>query len=169
LKSSTGTTLTISRTGTGAGTPVVMKLDFGATTSLASNSSQVVMSNQDGEAIGTLSSFSVGGDGTVSGAFTNGLTKTLGQVALASFNNTEGLINEGNNIYNSGANSGVATIGAAGGQDTGTIRSGALEESNVDISKEFINMIISSTGFSASSRVISTSNQLLTDLLNSAR
>jgi flagellar hook protein FlgE len=169
LKASTGTTLTISRTGTGAGTPVVMNLDFSKTTSLASTSSQIVMSNQDGEPIGSLSSFSVGGNGIITGSFTNGLTKTLGQVALASFNNPEGLINQGGNVYISGANSGVAIIGAPGSQDAGTVQAGALEESNVDISKEFINLIISSTGFSASSKVISTSNQLITDLLNSQR
>ena len=146
-----------------------MNLDFSKMTSLASTSSQVVMSNQDGEPIGTLSSFSVGAMAIISGSFTNGLTKSLGQVAMASFNNPQGLINQGGNVYMSGANSGVAIVGAPRGQDAGTIQAGALEESNVDISKEFINLIISSTGFSASSRVISTSNQLITELLNSSR
>ncbi|MDP9173020.1 MAG: flagellar hook-basal body complex protein [Planctomycetota bacterium] len=169
LKSSTGTTITISRTGTGAGTPVVMNLDFSKTTSLASTTSQVVMSNQDGEPIGTLASFSVGASGAISGSFTNGLTKTLGQVALATFHNPQGLVNQGGNFYQAGANSGVAIIGSPGVDGAGNVQSGALEGSNVDISKEFINMIIASTGFSASSRVITTSNQLITELLNSTR
>ncbi len=169
LKSSTGTTLTISRTGTGAGTPVVMTLNFNGTTSLASNTSDVVMSNQDGEPLGTLSSFSIGGDGKITGAFTNGLTKTLGQVALASFNNPEGLIDEGGGVYQTGANSGVAAIAGPGTENTGSIQAGALEQSNVDLSKEFINLIIASTGFSSASKVISTSDQLLTELLNTQR
>lgn len=169
LKSSTGTTLTISRTGTGAGTPVVMKIDFSGATSLASTSSQLLMSNQDGSPIGTLTSFSVGENGTITGAFSNGLTRTVGQVALAMFNNPQGLIDEGGNVYASGASSGAAQISAPQTASAGAIRSGALEESNVDISKEFINLIIASTGFSASSRVITTSDQLITDLLNSQR
>ena len=169
LKSSTGTTLTISRACTGAGTPVVMKLNFGGATSLASSSSQLLMSNQDGSPIGTLTSFSVGEDGTITGSFSNGLTRTVGQVALATFNNPQGLIDEGGNVYAAGAGSGVAQISAPQTASAGSIRAGALEESNVDISKEFINLIIASTGFSASSRVITTSNQLLTDLLNSQR
>jgi flagellar hook protein FlgE len=125
------------------------------------------MGSQDGEPIGTLTSFSVGGDGTIIGQFTNGLTKALGQVALANFNNPEGLIAQGNNLYDQGPNSGSALIGGATANGTGTVESGALEQSNVDLSREFINLIIASTGFSASSKVISTSDQLLTNLLNS--
>jgi flagellar hook protein FlgE len=166
LESSTGTTLTVDRTGTGAGTPVTMTLNFNGTTSLASTSSDLVMSNQDGSPIGTLTGFSVGADGTITGSFSNGLSKTVGQVALANFDNPQGLVNEGGNLYNAGANSGAAQITAPESDATGSIQAGALEESNVDISKEFINLIIASTGFSASSKVISTSNELLTDLLN---
>jgi flagellar hook protein FlgE len=167
LASSTGTTITVNRSGTGAGTPVVMNLDFSGATSLSSTSSSLVMSNQDGEPIGTLSSFSIGTDGTISGAFSNGLTRTLGQVALANFNNPQGLVDQGGNLYQVGADSGVAQITAPETDSTGSIQSGSLEESNVDISKEFINLIIASTGFTAASHVISTSSQLLTDLLNS--
>jgi flagellar hook protein FlgE len=138
-------------------------------TSLTSSDSQLVMSNQDGSPIGSLSSFSIGADGTITGAFTNGKTQTLGQVAVANFDNPNGLVDDGGNKFSEGPNSGVAVISAPLSLGAGAIRSGALEASNVDISKEFINMIISSTGFSASSRVISTSDQLLTELLNSAR
>ena len=125
LQSATGNTMTIDRTGTGAGTPVVMTLNFSGTTSFASNTSDVVMSQQDGEGIGTLASFSIGGDGTITGSFTNGLTKTLGQVAVASFDNPEGLVNQGNNMYVAGADSGSPQIGTAGTGQTGTIQSGA--------------------------------------------
>jgi flagellar hook protein FlgE len=166
LQSSTGTTLTISRTGSGAGTPVVMNLNFSGVTSLASTTSNLVMGSQDGSPIGTLSAFSVGQDGTITGSFTNGLTKTLGQVAIANFNNPQGLVDEGKNIYQTGPSSGSAIVGVPGTVG-GVIQAGALEQSNVDISKEFVNMIIASTGFSASSRVITTSNDMLTQLLNS--
>ncbi len=169
LVSTTGTQLSINRTGTGAATPLNINLNFGNTTALSSTSSNVVMSTQDGEPIGTLTSFSVGGDGTITGQFTNGLTKTLGQVVLANFNNPNGLIAQGGNVYISGPNSGNPVIGAATANGTGTVESGALEQSNVNLSQEFINLIIASTGFSASSKVITTSDELLTDLLNSQR
>ena len=82
-------------------------------TAYASTSSNMVMSTQDGEPIGTLTSFSVGGDGTITGQFSNGLTKSLGQVALANFNNRDGLINDGGNLYQTGPNSGTPLIGGA--------------------------------------------------------
>jgi flagellar hook protein FlgE len=165
--SSTGSTISIDRAGTGANTPLSVNLDFSSMTAFASNTSNMVMTTQDGEAEGTLASFSVGSDGTITGGYTNGLNKTIGQVALAIFNNPLGLQNTGSNVYSASADSGAAQIGAPGDNGTGTIRSGSLEESNVDISKEFIDLIMASTGFSAASRVISTSDQLLTDLLNS--
>jgi flagellar hook protein FlgE len=167
LLSSTGTEISIDRTGTGAQTPLNINLNFSAMTAFSSTSSNMVMSTQDGEAVGTLTSFSVGADGTISGSFTNGLTKNLGQVVLANFNNPQGLINNGGNLYEAGANSGTPQIGAATANGTGTLESGALEQSNVDLSQQFVNLIIASTGFSASSKVISTCDQLLTDLLNS--
>lgn len=166
LLSTTGTEISIDRAGTGAQTPLNINLNFSNMTAFSATSSNMVMSSQDGEAVGTLTSFSVGADGTISGSFTNGLTKALGQVVLANFNNPQGLINEGGNVYIEGANSGTAQIGAATANGTGTLQSGALEQSNVDLSQEFVNLIIASTGFSASSKVISTCDQLLTDLLN---
>jgi flagellar hook protein FlgE len=138
-------------------------------TSLTSGDSELIMTEQDGSAIGTLDTFSIGANGIITGSFTNGLTRTLGQVALASFNNNQGLVDLGGNMYVSGPNSGVPVIATPLTLGSGSIRSGALELSNVDLSEEFINLIISSTGFTASSRVISTSDQLLTALLNSSR
>jgi flagellar hook protein FlgE len=169
LLSTTGTTLSINRTGTGAQTPLAVTLDFSQLTGLTSQQSQMVMTKQDGSPIGTLNNFSVGADGKVVGEFSNGLTKTLGQIAMATFNNPEGLVDQGGNLYQTGAASGLPVISAPQQLGSGSIRSGALEQSNVDLSKEFTNLIIASTGFTASSRVISTSNQLLTELLNTAR
>jgi flagellar hook protein FlgE len=169
LLDSSGTTLRIDRTATGAATPLNIQLDFDSMTSLTTRGSELVMTEQDGSSTGTLNGFSIGANGIITGSFSNGLTRTLGQVAMATFNNNEGLVDEGGGMYSAGGNSGVPVIGAPQQLGAGSIRSGALELSNVDISAEFINMIIASTGFSASSRVITTSDQLLTELLNTSR
>jgi flagellar hook protein FlgE len=169
LKASTGTNISIDRTGTGAQSPMSVNLDFSNMTELSGQNSSLVVSNQDGMPPGTLASFSIGVDGTITGAYSNGLTRPLGQVAVASFANPDGLNNVGGNVYAQGANSGVAVISAPEQLGTGAVRSGALELSNVDLSKEFTNLIIASTGFSASSKVITTSDQLIQELLNSQR
>jgi flagellar hook protein FlgE len=88
---------------------------------------------------------------------------------MATFTNPMGLNDQGGNMYTTGVNSGEAIISTPQTLGAGSIRSGALEQSNVDLSEEFINLIIASTGFSASSRVITTSDQLITELLNSSR
>ena len=169
LIASTNTTVNIDRTGVGAGTPLSFKLNFGNTTQLAGQTSTLVMSSQDGSSAGTLTSFSVGTDGTITGAYSNGQTRTLGQVAVANFSNPLGLDDQGGNLFAASANSGNAQITSPTQLGTGQLRAGSLEQSNVDISKEFINMILASTGFSAASRVITTSNQLIQELLNSSR
>jgi flagellar hook protein FlgE len=169
LTASTGNVISVNRSNTGAFTPLNIDLNFNTVTAFADTSSNLVMSSQDGEAIGSLTSFSMGGDGTITGVYSNGLTKTLGQVVLANFNNPQGLINQGQNLYQQGPNSGSPTIGAATMNGTGSITGGALEQSNVDLSHEFTDLILASTGFSASSKVISTADQLITDLLNSQR
>ncbi|HZN67984.1 MAG TPA: flagellar hook-basal body complex protein, partial [Tepidisphaeraceae bacterium] len=159
----------IDRNNTGATTPLAINLDFSTMTALTSRDSELLMTVQDGSAIGTLNSFNVGDDGTITGSFSNGLTRTLGRVAMATFSNAAGLVDKGGNQFVAGSNSGVPIITSPLTLGAGSIRSGALELSNVDLSEEFINLIISSTGFSAASRVISTSDQLLTELLNSSR
>jgi flagellar hook protein FlgE len=169
LIDSTGTNIQIDRENTGSRTPIGIKLDFSSMTSLTSRNSELVMTQQDGNAIGTLNDFSVGTDGTITGSFSNGQTRTLGQVAVATFTNPQGLSDMGGNMMTAGVNSGEPIIAPPLTLGAGGIRSGALEQSNVDMSEEFINMIIASTGFSAASRVISTSDQLITELLNSSR
>ncbi len=169
----TGGDLDIHRSETGATPAMPVTLNFTGESALAQDAShtgsQTEMSYQDGIQIGTLTSFSVGGDGTITGSFDNGQTRSLGQVAVATFNNNNGLNDLGGNLYAAAANSGTPIIGAPATLGAGTIQSGALEQSNVDLSEEFTKMIISSTGFSAASRVITTSDQMLTDLLNTQR
>lgn len=167
LISSTGTTLSISRAGTGATDPLTINLNFGAMTQLSGKSSNQVVSTQDGFAAGTLNTFSVGSDGTISGAYSNGQTRVLGQVALVTFNNPQGLNNLGGNLYAAAPASGDPQLGTPGTLGAGTIQGSSLEQSNVDLSTEFTNMIVASTGFSASSKVITTSDQLIQELLNS--
>ena len=134
----------------------------------ASNASNI-FGEPDGKPIGTLTSFSISTTGDVTGAYDNGTRERLGQVAVATFDNAEGLEDTGANMYVTGGNSGTPQVGAPLQFGAGGIRSGTLELSNVDLSEEFVNLIISSTGFTAASRVISTSDELLTELLNTSR
>ena len=164
---STGTTLTLDRTGTGATAQQNVTLDFSKMTSLSDTQSDLTMQSQDGHPLGQITGFAVGSDGTITGNFSNGQTRTLGQVALATFDNPAGLDDTGGNLYQPSADSGAPVITTPTSDNSGAIRSGSLEQSNVDISKEFIDMITASTGFTAASRVITTSDQLLTDLMNS--
>jgi flagellar hook protein FlgE len=168
LVSSTGNSITVDRSGTGAFTPLSMNLDFSRMTELSGQQSTLVTSQQDGFPAGTLESFSVGSDGTISGAYSNGQTRTLGQVALATFNNNQGLSDQGGNLFAASAGSGEPQIGFAGALGAGVIDGASLEQSNVDLSTEFTNMIVASTGFSASSKVITTSDQMIQELLNSS-
>ena len=119
-----------------------------------------------GNAMGTLSSFSLGNDGSITGVYSNGLTKPIGQLALASFANPAGLTKAGNSSYVVGDNSGSPNIGVAGTGGRGTLTAGALEMSNVDLSQEFTGMIIAQRGFQANSKVITTDDQILQDLVN---
>src|SRR5205823_6280577 len=134
LIASQGTALNIDRTNTSAKTPMSVNLDFNSMTSLTSTNSQLVMTSQDGNAIGTLNDFSVGEDGTVTGSFTNGQTRTLAQLAVATFSNQQGLNDERGNLFSVGANSGPALISAPLTLGAGSVHSGALEQSNVDLS-----------------------------------
>jgi flagellar hook protein FlgE len=160
-----GNQFTLNRSGTGAATPLSFALDFGGVHGLSTRTSGVVAVDQDGYPPGTLIAYAIGADGTISGTFDNGLTRTLGQVAVAMFPNEEGLVAESDNLFTLGPNSGQAMIGTAGQMGSGQILSGALELSNVDLSREFIGLVTSSTGFQASSRVISVSSDLLNQLM----
>jgi len=169
LIGSEGTTILIPRSGTGAITPLVMELDFSRLMSLSDTKSSLIMKNRDGSAIGGLTSYNIGADGKITGSFSNGVTRTLGQLAMATFSNAQGLLDCGGNMLMESPNSGSAIIGTPGRLGAGEIVAGALELSNVDLSEEFINLIIASTGFSAASRVISTSDRLIQELLNASR
>jgi flagellar hook protein FlgE len=118
-----------------------------------------------GSALGTLQSYSLGNDGTITGVFSNGLRKSIGQLAIANFANPSGLAKAGNSSYVVGDNSGNPAIGVAGSGGRGSLQAGALEMSNVDLSQEFTGLIIAQRGFQANSKVITTSDQILQDLV----
>jgi len=157
----------------GAVDPLNVNIEFdsgtNAISSLTDVTSSIAAVFQDGSAIGTLSNFSIGTDGIVSGSFTNGLTRTIGQIALGKFTNPAGLVDAGGNLFQVGPNSGNALITTPLQFGAGRLVGGALELSNVDLSQEFINMILASTGYSAASRVITTTDQLMTQLLQIGR
>jgi flagellar hook protein FlgE len=118
-----------------------------------------------GSAQGTLESFSLGNDGSITGVYSNGLRQVIGQLALANFANPSGLTKAGNSSYVVGDNSGTARIGVAGTGGRGSLAAGALEMSNVDLAQEFTGLIIAQRGFQANSKVITTSDQILQDLV----
>jgi len=127
------------------------------------------ITDQNGRAAGTLQGFSLAKDGTLMGQFSNGSTVALGRVALATFANPGGLEKEGNSGYRATANSGAATVGAPGSPGIGSLASGSLEMSNVDLSQEFTNLIVAQRGFQANARIITTSDEVLQELTNLKR
>jgi len=116
-----------------------------------------------------LVSYNIGPDGRVRGIFDDGIQRDLCQLAVANFTNPGGLEEAGGSTWRTSANSGTADIGVATEGGRGTLVSGALEMSNVDLAGEFTNLILAQRGFQASSRVITTSDQVLEELVNIKR
>lgn len=127
------------------------------------------ISGQDGRKAGTLDSFSLGKDGTLVGSFSNGASEAVGRVSLATFVNPAGLEKTGSSGYRATFNSGAAELGAPGAAGSGSLVSGALEMSNVDLSQEFTNLIVAQRGFQANARIITTSDEVLQELTNLKR
>ncbi len=167
-----GSPLTITPTGGGAAFNVTVDPgtinNFDGLAGFAKQSNAVV-SSQNGYQAGDLTGISIDSRGVVTGFFTNGVSRSLAQIALAKFNNPSGLLRNGDNVYAESANSGIAVVGFAGVSNTSTITPGALENSNVDISTEFTNMIITQRGFQANARVITTADEMLNDVVNLKR
>ncbi|MEB5970905.1 flagellar hook protein FlgE [Pantoea dispersa] len=121
---------------------------------------------QDGYAPGDLTSYTINDDGTITGTYSNQKTQLLGQIVLASFSNPEGLKSEGDNVWSATNSSGQAAVGLAGTGTYGNLTSGALEASNVDLSKELVNMIVAQRNYQANSQTIKTQDQILNTLVN---
>lgn len=134
-----------------------------------SSPSQVNMTNQDGTPAGTISTFNVAPDGAVNAVFTNGVSKQIAVLQLAAFQNTSGLSNVGQNLYNATANSGSPLYGQPTQGTLGKVVTGSLESSNVDLAQQFTNMIMAERGFTANTRVITASDQMTQDAINIVR
>lgn len=165
-------------TGTGANPAFIFNPDFSKVTGFSAsqnangvvtNLSDVAMLDQDGFEEGTLIDYSVGGDGVVTGVFSNGQQRTLAQIVLARFANPNGLIDVGGNVFRTGVNSGQPIIGIPGTFGRGVIQSGFLEESNVDLAYQFTELIVGQRAFQANARTITTADQLLQELVNMLR
>ena len=148
--------------------PGPVTIDVSALTQFG-GANTITAPEQDGYALGSLQSFQLGNDGTIMGVYSNGLRQPLGQLALASFNNPGGLEKAGSSSFRVGDNSGVAMVGQAGVGGRGVLNSGALEMSNVDLAEEFTGLIVAQRGFQANSRVITSSDEILQDLVNLKR
>jgi flagellar hook protein FlgE len=139
-----------------------------ATTQFASASTTNGLS-QDGWAAGTVSGIGIESDGTVMGMFSNGQQRVLGQLAIADFASVDGLDRAGHGLWQASKASGEPLLGAAEAGGRGSIISGALEQSNVDIGQEFVNLISYQRGFQANSRVITTADEVYSELVNLKR
>ncbi|QCA04798.1 flagellar hook protein FlgE [Pantoea vagans] len=121
---------------------------------------------QDGYAPGDLTSYAINDDGTITGSYSNKKTQLLGQIVLSSFSNPEGLESKGDNVWQASSASGQAAIGLANTGTFGSLTSGALESSNVDMSKELVNMIVAQRNYQANAQTIKTQDQILNTLVN---
>jgi flagellar hook protein FlgE len=156
------------------GHPQTLSLDFGTTgsfgglTQFAGNSTAVAR-EQNGYEAGNLSAVSVNSDGTITGAFTNGVKKDLATLQIALFNNPAALQNAGGGYFATSANSGGAVATQAMRTGAGVIHGGALEKSNADVATEFVNMIEAQNGYQANARTITVANAILQQLTNLIR
>jgi flagellar hook protein FlgE len=126
-------------------------------------------STQDGFASGSYQSFSVDASGVISSQFSNGQTQKIGQIAVASVTNVEGLTLEGGNNYETSESSGSASIGAPGAGGRATVEDDTLEVSNVDISTEFANLIVAQRAFEANSKTVTTFDTVTQETINMIR
>ncbi|MFP5489913.1 MAG: flagellar hook protein FlgE [Bacteriovoracia bacterium] len=163
----------------GAGQGQKIAFDFGksikdggtgidASTQYGSRSS-VARHSQNGSSAATLASMSFNDDGVLTAVYDNGVQRELGQVAIAKFENTEGLFKTGKNLFKETRKSGQAAIGKPGLDGRGEVLSKSIEASNVDIANEFINLMAAQRNFQANTRTITTSDQMLQEVLNIKR
>ena len=161
--------VSIDRRNTPAASPLDFNLDFTAISGLSADNASLAAALQDGSSAGTLASFAIGEDGVLRGAFSNGVSRTLGQIRLARFSNPAGLEQRGENMFAEGANSGLAIEGNPGENGIATLVAGAVELSNTDIGQNLIDLVLATTQYRGNTRVISAAQQLLEELLNLRR
>ena len=155
------------------GEPLQIAVKFGGDvnglTQFAASSSTASLGGQDGYASGLLQNFAIDRTGFITGYFSNGTTSTLARMVLADFRNPGGMTRAGDNMYQASEVSGEAMIGFAGESASSQLTSQALEMSNVDLAQEFTNMIVAQRAFQANGKVVTTSDEILQELLNIKR
>jgi flagellar hook protein FlgE len=155
----------IALTPTNGAAPQTITPDFSRLTQVAGDSN-AAPSDQNGYPPGTLQSFGVDPTGLITGIFSNGMTRPLGQVAVTGFANPEGLSRSGGNEFQATINSGLPQVGTATQGGLGKISTGYLEQSNVDLSNEFTNMIVTQRGFQANTKIVTTVDEMLNDVIH---
>jgi flagellar hook protein FlgE len=143
--------------------------DFKAAVTQQAESSSTKFYEQNGYGQGYLETFKIDQAGMITAVYSNGSNRTIGQIALASFTNNGGLEKEGDNMFKVSNNSGMANISEAGIAGKGKFLAGTLEMSNVDLSDAFTDMIVTQRGFQANSKTITTSDEMLQELLTLKR
>jgi flagellar hook protein FlgE len=165
LVNATDSTVNINRQNFPSSSPMSFDLDFSQLSGLPVGENLLALSRQDGSAPGVMSSFLIGEDGIIRAVFSNGVSRTIGQVRLARFANPTGLEQRAENLFAEGVNSGLPVVGSPGQQGIGTIVAGAVELSNTDIGGNLIDLILASTMYRGNTRVITTAQQMLDELL----
>jgi flagellar hook protein FlgE len=150
----------------GSSAPMALAIDHGTATTQQTGPFALGVIEQDGIATGQLESVSVNPDGTLRASFSNGEVQVLGKVAVANFSNPQGLKQTGDASYVVTPQSGEPMMTEAGRGGTGTILSGNLERSNVDLTTELVNLITAQRNFQASAKAIETDNQLMQTIIN---
>lgn len=139
------------------------------TVTQSASSSSTKAFYQDGYTMGYLDNFKIDSSGIITGVYSNGTNRTIGQLALATFTNQNGLEKAGENTYTESNNSGIANIGTSGIAGKGSLLAGALEMSNVDLSEQFTDMIVTQRGFQSNAKTIQTADTLLETVLSLKR
>ncbi|MDR5744291.1 flagellar hook protein FlgE [Caballeronia sp. LZ029] len=148
-----------------SGATQTLTLDLSGTTQYGAKSGLTNL-HQDGNSTGELTGFTVGSDGMLTGNYSNGETKALGQIAIANFNNQNGLQNLGGNVYAQTAASGAAQVSVPGSTNHGTLQGGAVENSNVDLTSELVNLITAQRNYQANAQTIKTQQTVDQTLIN---
>jgi len=159
---------------TGAEVPMDIILNLGTLgtadgISQFSSTSTVIARDQDGYSSGVLDNVTIDDTGTITGLFTNGNSRVLSKLVLATFNNPSGMLRVGDNVFDVSSNSGLPIYGLAGTSINAVVIPGAVEMSNVDIAEEFTNMIIAQRSFQANARTVTTSDEMLQETVNMKR
>lgn len=155
----------------GSSATQTFRLDMGASATFSGitqygSEGDLVVREQDGNAAGTFDTLTIDGDGSIIGTYTNGKSRSLGELGIATFANADGLMQVNETAYALSANSGAANVTAGSVGKAGRVAGGQLEGSNVDTAEQFVHLIEAQRGFQANSRVISAQDQVLRDLVN---